>query len=115
MVMMNPVYGPRRSWRMVGPSVVAVLLWLAACAMAPSPEGQPKEASVAAEDPSPPLPAGAIPVGENLYQVPIGPDADGCMMYRPHAPDGFVVQAIYYRAADGSFTPDKRRAACRSE
>src|SRR5688500_12839064 len=28
------------------------------------------------------LPAGAVQVGPELYQVPIGADADGCPMYR---------------------------------
>ena len=58
------------------------------------------------------LPAGAIAVGPDLYQVPIGADAEGCPMYRLHSPTRMVAQAIAWRRADGSFTLDRREAAC---
>ena len=58
------------------------------------------------------LPAGAIAVGPNLYQVPIGTDAEGCQMYRLHSPGRMVTQAIAWRRPDGSFTRDRREAAC---
>lgn len=60
------------------------------------------------------LPAGAIAVGPDLYQVPIGPDAEGCQMYRLHSPGRMVTQAIAWRRPDGSFTLDRREAACAS-
>ncbi len=59
-----------------------------------------------------PLPEGAIKVEEGVYQAPMGRDDDGCMMYQLHAPGQAVIQAISYRRADGSFTMDKREAAC---
>jgi len=58
------------------------------------------------------LPAGAIAVGPDLYQVPIGTDAEGCQMYRLHSPGRMVTQAIAWRRPDGSFTLDRREAAC---
>ena len=58
------------------------------------------------------VPAGAIAVGPDLFQVPIGTDAEGCPMYRLHAPGRMVTQAIAWRRPDGSFTLDRREAAC---
>ena len=61
---------------------------------------------------SEPLPEGAIKVEEGVYQVPIGHDDDGCVMYRMHAPGRDVIQVIFYRRADGTFTMAKPEAAC---
>jgi hypothetical protein len=61
----------------------------------------------------PQLPAGAIASGDGVYMVPIAPDDTGCMQYRMHAPGKAVVQVIFYRAADGTFTPDRSRADCK--
>ena len=58
------------------------------------------------------LPPGAIKIDDQLYQVPIGADDDGCARYRLHSPTKVVAQAIYYRDPAGGFTPDRRRAAC---
>lgn len=58
------------------------------------------------------IPAGAIEVGQDLYQVPIGRDADGCALYRLYSPTRMVSQAISYRRRDGSFTIDRREAGC---
>jgi hypothetical protein len=58
------------------------------------------------------VPPGAIPIGDQLYQVPIGADDDGCPRYRLYSPTKLVAQAIYYRDPAGGFTPDRRRAAC---
>jgi hypothetical protein len=58
------------------------------------------------------IPHGAIEVGEDLYQIPIGTDADGCPMFRMHSPAKLVAQAIYYRDAAGGFTMSKEEAAC---
>ena len=84
-------------------------LSLAAClgavACAPS--------SSAAQVSAPQLPAGAIQTGEGVYMVPVAPDESGCMQYRMHAPGKAVVQVIYYRAADGTFTPDRSKADCK--
>ena len=61
------------------------------------------------------LPPGAIPVGKELYQVPIGEDEDGCTMYRLHSPSLLVAQVISYRDSLGGFTTDRRKAACTTE
>ena len=58
------------------------------------------------------VPPGAIPIGDQLYQVPIGADDDGCPRYRLYSPTKLVAQAIYYRDPAGGFTPDRRQAAC---
>jgi hypothetical protein len=57
-------------------------------------------------------PRSAIPIGDQLYQVPIGADDDGCPQYRLYSPTRLVAQAIYYRDAAGGFTPDRHQAAC---
>ena len=58
-------------------------------------------------------PPGAIPIGDEVYAVPIGgPDEQGCQRYRLWSPTKMVVQAIHYRRADGSFTMRKDEAAC---
>jgi hypothetical protein len=58
------------------------------------------------------VPPDAIQIGDQLYQVPIGADEDGCWRYRLYSPTKLVAQAIYYRDAAGGFTPDRRQAAC---
>ena len=58
------------------------------------------------------VPREAIEVGEDLYQVPIGTDDDGCPMFRMYSPTRLVAQAIYYRDAAGAFTMSRREAAC---
>lgn len=72
--------------------------------------------AVAAEtaSPSAPIPEGAIAVEGGAYQVPIGRDDDGCMMYQMHVPGQAAAQVISYRRADGTFTVDKREAVCGS-
>jgi hypothetical protein len=65
-----------------------------------------------ADQPSPALPAGAIEVGDQLYQVPIGEDEDGCPMYRLHSPTKMVAQVISYRDPTGGFTTDRQEADC---
>ncbi len=71
-------------------------------------------ASFAGTSPAAPaeVPPGAIEVGDQLYQVPIGADHDGCARYRLYSPTKLVAQAIYYRDRAGGFTPDRRQAAC---
>ena len=58
------------------------------------------------------VPAGAIPIGDALYQVPIDADEDGCPRYRLYSPTRLVAQVIYYRDRAGGFTTDRRQAAC---
>jgi hypothetical protein len=58
------------------------------------------------------VPPGAIEVGDQLYQVPIGHGDDGCPMYRLYSPSRLVSQVISYRAVGGGFTTDRRRADC---
>lgn len=59
------------------------------------------------------VPADAIAVGDDVYMVPIGADAEGCTMYRVFSPTKATVQAIHYRTAEGRFVMDKAQAACR--
>lgn len=61
------------------------------------------------------IPEDAIPVSKDMYMVPLGRDDMGCMMYQAHAPGKLVAQVIHYRAADGRFVTDKRKAACMTE
>lgn len=66
------------------------------------------------ESSAPAPPAGAIRIADDLYAVPIGPDANGCERYRLWSAHHMVVQAIHYRRADGSFTMNKQEAACQA-
>ena len=59
------------------------------------------------------LPPGSVQTEPNMYMIPTGePDGDGCQAYRAHSPGNVVIQIIYYRKADGDFSPDKQEAAC---
>jgi hypothetical protein len=58
------------------------------------------------------IPRGAIEIGKDLYQVPIGTDDAGCPLFRLYSPTRLVAQAIYYRAAAGGFTMSRQEAAC---
>ena len=89
---------------------VALLGALAGCTT-PAPPAAPVPTAPATPGDGA-LPAGAIAIGPDLYQVPIGEDAEGCMMYRLHSPTRMVTQAIAGRRPDGSFTLDRREAAC---
>jgi hypothetical protein len=77
---------------------------IAAAASAPEPGTGAEGASG--------VPPGAIAVGDDLYQVPIGDDEDGCPMFRLFSPTRMVVQAIFWRTPEGEFTMDRSEAAC---
>jgi hypothetical protein len=96
---------------------------LGGCAPPAAPGAEPAARGTAADAPAAAphggtdpvagaLPAGAVQVGPELYQVPVGADADGCPMYRLYSPTRLVSQAIAYRSRDGGFTADRRAAAC---
>ena len=57
-------------------------------------------------------PENAISVGNDVFMVPVSVDADGCQQYTAWSSTKAVLAVIQYRRADGSFTPDKREAAC---
>ena len=99
-----------RSWLLRG------ILGLVAGALGPgcSPPQAPVAAPTSgiAGEQTAGIPPGAIPVGEELYQVPIGEDEAGCAMYRLHSPTLLVAQVISYRDRLGGFTTDRRKAAC---
>jgi hypothetical protein len=95
--------------RRLGGLLVICLLVPACTAERPvttPPPAVPEEQAPAA------VPPGAIDVGEDLYQVPIGTDADGCSMFRLYSPTKLVAQAIYYRDPAGGFTMSRQEAAC---
>jgi hypothetical protein len=92
--------------------VLGLLGSLAGCTPPPAPPPSGSAAAGAASSGERALPQGAIAVGPDLYQVPIGTDAAGCQMYRLHAPGRMATQAIAWRRPDGSFTLDRREAAC---
>ena len=63
----------------------------------------------------PDIPAGAVPIGESVYAVPLAaPDPDGCQAYRLWSsdPERMVVMALHYRRADGTFTANREEADC---
>lgn len=66
-----------------------------------------------AQSEKPPVPADAIPIGEDLYMVPLAEPLDGCRAYRAFSQTKRVAQVIYFRAADGQFVTDRSKADCR--
>lgn len=101
---------PRLLIRCVAGLVVTVLAQGCAAEAPHGAAGSDVAADPGAADP----PRGAISVGEQLYQVPIGADDDGCPMFRLYSPTKLVAQVIYYRDPAGGFTTSKQDAACRS-
>ena len=58
------------------------------------------------------LPNGAIAVGDDFYVVPMGKDAQGCVMYSVFSLTKVVGQMILYRTDDDRFVTNKDDAAC---
>lgn len=58
------------------------------------------------------IPEGAIPVGDEIYMVPIGRDKDGCEQFTGWSPSKPVAQVIFYRDRKGGFTADRSEADC---
>jgi hypothetical protein len=106
--------GPSRppSLRHSAVALVIGVLAQACAAEHPAPEST---SGVTADQEGPHLPLGAIRVGEELYQIPIDADDDGCPRFRMYSPTKLVTQAIYYRDAVGGFTASKEEAACANE
>jgi hypothetical protein len=82
------------------------------CAAQPPAAGS--TSGVAADQAAADVPRGAIQVGEQVYQVPIGEDDDGCPMFRMYSPTKLVAQVISYRDAAGGFTTNRQEAVCAS-
>jgi hypothetical protein len=98
--------------RRLPPIVLGVVIGVLAQACG-SPQAPVTGAEAArTEADAPGLPPGAIRVGEDLYQVPVGEDEAGCTMYRLHSQSLLVAQVISYRDAAGGFTTDRRKADC---
>lgn len=102
--MREPPTSSSRSWRKVRRAVILLAGASAACTGTDLERAERGRASAG-------LPAGAIEVGPDLYQVPVGAD-DGCPMFRLHSPRGLVPQVISYRAVGGGFTTDRSEADC---
>ena len=105
----------RRGWRHEAAWIVGVQAFVAACAAAQAPDpgtAQSPGPGMSGALPGAPLPAGAIPAGDNIYMVPLGADETGCMQYRMHAPGRATVQAIFYADGKGGFTMNREAAAC---
>ena len=102
----------------VGASTRLRRAWLALAAgialhgcTAPLP-GTRSSSETVVDQGQPKVPPGAIRIGDQLYQVPIGADDDGCPRYRLYSPTRLVAQVIYYRDHAGGFTTDRRQAEC---
>jgi hypothetical protein len=108
MVFVDLATPPR--WRWPGLALVAGIA-LQGCG-ADSPGARSTSGGIA--DTAAGIPAGAIPIGDELYQVPIGADDDGCPRYRLYSPTRLVAQVIYYRDPAGGFTTQRQNAACPS-
>jgi hypothetical protein len=107
---MTPVTGgvrPRLRWP--GLALVVGITLQGCAAQAPGPASSPE--SIAGEAAAE-VPPGATRIGDELYQLPIGTDDDGCPRYRLYSPTRLVAQVIYYREAGGGFTTDRRQAHC---
>lgn len=98
---------PRAWWSRRG---LALALLLGGCAATELP-GASRGGEVAGQPVEWDPPAGAIAVGDQLYQVPIG-ELDGCPIYRLYSPTRPVPQAVYYRDRQEGFTMDRNAARC---
>ena len=83
-------------------NLVPVLLMLSACS------GTAEFPRAASAD----WPAGTLETAEGVFQVPLGPDKSGCMMYQTKIPGAKTTQVIKYRKKDGSFTMNRAEADC---
>ena len=81
--------------------LIGALLALAGCIPAKAPTSSADE-----------LPANAIPVGNDLYMVPIAVDDDGCEIFSETLPGRPLPAIVYYRRSDGTFTRIKAEADC---
>jgi len=61
-----------------------------------------------------PISAEAVRLGDDLLMVPNTPDADGCDTWRMASQSKATLKAVFFRDAEGNFTTDRRRAACRA-
>lgn len=93
--------------RLATPNLGGLLLSLALAGVAWAGGNEPGEGTAGTE-----IPEGAILVGEELYMVPAGEDADGCRQYTAWSPTMMVTMVIQYRDRAGGFTPDKTQALC---
>ena len=58
------------------------------------------------------LPQDAIQIKQDLYYLPIGRDADGCMQYQAYARHAATVQVIIYQNSAGVFSTSKNKNTC---
>ena len=102
---------PARPRLWTGLALVLGIALQACGAQAPGPGPSPgRTGEQATAEP----PAGAIRIGDELWQVPIGADDEGCARYRLYSPTRLVAQVIYYRDRAGGFTADRQQADCAS-
>ena len=86
----------------------SLTLWVGACAAG----DEPRPITAAPEPVDSELPPGTIKRGEDFYLVPIGPDHEGCMMYRTFSLTRMVTHVIYYDDGKGGYTANKNVAFC---
>ncbi|MDA0369811.1 MAG: hypothetical protein O3C65_15850 [Proteobacteria bacterium] len=97
--------------RLLGAALAGIVL-VAACSDAGTATTGATEKGNEPADAAVRIPANAIPIGEDVYMVPLGPDGHGCTMYQAFSPTKMVAQVIQYQARDGRFVMDKRNAEC---
>ncbi|NQV80231.1 MAG: hypothetical protein HQ495_06730 [Alphaproteobacteria bacterium] len=92
-------------------SAVFFVFAVAACDGQTARSGKIDKDGVPAAGPAS-VPANAIAIGDDLYMVPQGRDADGCEMYQAFSTTMAVAQVIQYRTRDGGYVMDKRDSVC---
>ena len=98
--------------RLLGAALAGVVLMAAACGGADTATDGPTQKGNGPLETTAGIPANAIAVGDDVYMVPLGPDAEGCVMYRAFSPTKAVAQVIKYRTRDGRYVSDKRETEC---
>jgi len=98
--------------RLLDAALAGIVLVAAACSDAGTAATGATEKGNEPAGPAVRIPANAIPIGEDVYMVPLGPDGDGCTMYQAFSPTKAVAQVIQYRASEGRYVSDKRDSAC---
>jgi hypothetical protein len=97
--------------RLLGAGLAAAVLMAAACADDLGADGTTQKGNGSVQ-PAAGIPSNAIAIGDDVYMVPVGPDAEGCVMYRAFSPTKAVAQVIKYRTRDGRYVSDNRETGC---
>lgn len=89
-------------------ALCALTLMIGCAPIDQAPAESPKQKDGYASE----TPNGAIPVGNDIFMVPVGEDPTGCTQYTARSEVHAVLTVIQYRRPDGSFSALREEADC---